>query len=110
MRNLLGWQGQSRVRALRPRACRQGFGCGVAAGEVLEGLAGARSVVVIERADVSTGDTAKNLQRQALADKGQGQVADGIGSGRLCRDGWRSGSKGHGALHGEKRKAPIPTG
>ncbi len=64
--------------------------------------------MVIERADVVTSGTAKNLQRQALADKGQGQVADGIGSAACAVMGCEVEARDMGLSMG-KMESSIPT-
>jgi hypothetical protein len=73
---------KSGVDALLPAACCQGVVSGVLRAEVLDGLAGHRAVF-IGGADVVAGGAMAHLQSQALASAGQGQIANGFGTG-LC--------------------------
>lgn len=69
--------------ALLPLACCQGSISGVKRTEVLDGFARDRTFC-IGGADVVTGGAVADLQRQALADVDQGEVADGFGLGLDC--------------------------
>lgn len=85
------------MEALLPAARLQGVLGGVVRAEVADRLPRDRAVR-IGGADVVAGCAAQHLQGQALADAGQGLVADGFGSGLFSTQRCRCERKGHGFL------------
>lgn len=65
--------------------------------EVLDGLSGHRAIF-ISGTDVVASGAVAHLQRQALACVGQGQIANGYGTGLGSAQGRRGGCKGHGVF------------